>query len=138
MVMMTFRDARLLVAAGATTAAIRVALWTVPFRAVRAAVSRLAASRPRRSDDHGTLERIIWSVHVASRFVPRATCLTQSLAAEILLKRHGYHAELRLGVAREGEQFDAHAWVESNGRVVIGNIDLSRYTAMHADSTRTT
>jgi hypothetical protein len=114
-----------------TTAGVRLGLWLLPFRVLNRAVARLA--RPARALTRQPLERVIWSVHVASRFVPRATCLTQSLAAQILLARRGYPAALRLGVAREAGQFDAHAWLESNGRVVIGNADLWRYTPMTAD-----
>jgi hypothetical protein len=126
----TVRDFRLLTAATAATLAIRIALWMLPFRVVRAAAARLIVPRCDISDPRPAVERIVWSVNVASRFIPRASCLTQSLAAQILLARHGYPAELRLGVAREGARFDAHAWVESDGRVVIGNANLWRYTLM--------
>ena len=129
---MTFRDARLLAAAAPTTTLVRLALWTLPFRTVRTAVARMAAPA-KITVNRPPLDRIIWSIHVASRFVPHATCLTQSLTAQILLARHGYPAELRLGVARDAGQFEAHAWVESNGRVVIGQADLHRYTPMVAD-----
>jgi hypothetical protein len=39
-------------------------------------------------------------------------------------------AELRLGIARDGGRLDAHAWLESEGRVVIGNAELWRYAAV--------
>jgi hypothetical protein len=129
---MTFRDARLLAAAAPATALVRLALWALPFRTVRNAVARVAApanitvTRP-------PLDRIVWSIHVAARFIPRASCLTQSLTAQILLVRYGYPAVVRLGVARDAGQFEAHAWVESDGRVVIGEADLHRYTPMVAD-----
>ena len=127
---MRVHDAALLVMAAATTAAVRAGLWVLPFRTVRGLAARLAMAAPAGSRNQRPLDRVVWAVLVASRFVPRATCLTQSLAAQILLARHGYPAELRLGVAREAGRFDAHAWVESNGRVVIGNADLARYTPM--------
>jgi len=38
------------------------------------------------------LEALIWTVRAAARFVPRATCLTQVLAAQILLARRGVEA----------------------------------------------
>lgn len=127
---MTFRDARLLSAAAMTTAAVRLGLWLLPFRMVRSAVTRVATSSRNRRVDRQPLDRLVWAVTVAARFIPRATCLTQSLAAQVLLSRHGHPAELRLGVARDAGQFDAHAWVESGGRVVIGNTDISRYTPL--------
>jgi hypothetical protein len=77
-------------------------------------------------------ERIAWAVRVASRGLPAATCLSQALAVRALLLRQGYPAQLRIGVAKgETGQLDAHAWVESEGRIVIGGAqDLSRYTPL--------
>ncbi len=56
----------------------------------------------------------------------------------ILLTRpflQGLPAELCIGVAKEGgNRLAAHAWVMSDGRVVIGGSpeDLSRYTRLTA------
>jgi hypothetical protein len=43
---------------------------------------------------------------------------------QILLQQQGYPASLQIGVAkgRDG-QLEAHAWVESQGQVVIGNLE---------------
>jgi hypothetical protein len=49
--------------------------------------------------------------------------LTQALAAQVLLERHGYPTVVHLGVTRADERQDgffAHAWLESNGSVVVG------------------
>jgi hypothetical protein len=63
-----------------------------------------------------------------SQFVPKATCLTQAIAALILLNLKNYPATLRIGVARNNEgRFEAHAWVESDGNVVIGGSKTSLY-----------
>lgn len=124
---MTLRKACLLAVATLTAALVRLGLWVLPYRAVHKSVARLTRRAGTARARH-SVEHIVWAVRVASRFIPRATCLTQSLAAQVLLTRHGYPAELCLGVAREDGQFDAHAWVESNGRVVIGDVDLRRYT----------
>ena len=82
--------------------------------------------------DQPSASRIVWAVRVASRYVPAATCLPQALAVRILLKQQGYPARLHIGVAKvESAQLEAHAWVESQGRVVVGNLDdLSCYTPL--------
>jgi hypothetical protein len=82
--------------------------------------------------DQPSADRIAWAVSVASRYVPAATCLPQALAVRMLLQQQGYPARLHIGVAKgEGGQLEAHAWVESEGRVVVGNSqDLSRYTPL--------
>jgi hypothetical protein len=42
-------------------------------------------------------------------------CLSVSLALWWLLARQGIASDLRLGVRKEGEKFEAHAWVECGG-----------------------
>ena len=119
---------KLLVAQAALlVVAIRLALWTVPFRVVRSRAAQLvvgASTRPDRS-------RIVWAVSGVSRFVPRASCLTQALAAEILLRSNGYPASIQIGVSKGSTgQLEAHAWVESQGSVLIGNHKLERFTSL--------
>jgi hypothetical protein len=41
-----------------------------------------------------------------------------------LLARRGYLADLRIGVIKaDSGQLEAHAWVESEGQVIIGGSD---------------
>ncbi len=105
----------------------RLGLDWLPFRHVRALVT--FAGRPSRPPGSGpSIERVAAAVTIVSRYVPRATCLTQALAAELLLRRAGYPVYLRLGAARgPDERFEAHAWVECDGRVVIGGA-IERYS----------
>jgi hypothetical protein len=63
----------------------------------------------------------VWAVRLASRYVPRATCLVQALATQSLLGRNGHAGEVHIGVALDPKLgFRAHAWVESRGEVLIG------------------
>ena len=77
-------------------------------------------------------DRIVWAVVVASRYVPKSTCLTQALTAQVLLAQRGFPAQLHIGVAKQGEDkpLEAHAWVESEGRIVIGGSGLGHYTRL--------
>jgi hypothetical protein len=43
------------------------------------------------------------------------TCLEESIALWWLLGRQGITTELRIGVRKESEKFEAHAWVERDG-----------------------
>jgi hypothetical protein len=43
------------------------------------------------------------------------TCLDESLALWWLLGRQGVRSDLRIGVRKDGEKFEAHAWVERDG-----------------------
>lgn len=67
-----------------------------------------------------------------SPYIPGATCLTEALAALTLLGHFGYPASLRFGIARqEGGQLAAHAWVETEGKIVMGKLlNLSRYAML--------
>jgi len=76
--------------------------------------------------------QIIRAVKASSRFVPRATCLTQAMAARKMLLNHGYNANLRIGVLREDDDLKAHAWLEKDGRVLIGG-SVCEYQALKMD-----
>jgi len=64
--------------------------------------------------------RLVWAVRAASRRIPAASCLTQSLALHCLLARAGHRSEIRIGVAKNAEAgFQAHAWVEYAGQPLL-------------------
>jgi hypothetical protein len=110
--------------------AARLALWALPFNVAR----RLFARSARQSRaPYPTTERIGWAISVAKGFVPKGNCLPQALAAESLLTRGGYPVELRIGVAKTLDgRLEAHAWVESGGRLVVGDLTqgLAAYTPL--------
>jgi hypothetical protein len=121
-------DQRLLVTAALLQVAIRLGLVVLPYRRLRGLVDRLARVSPRHRLAHPSPERIAWAVTQASRAVPGAACLTQALAARVLLERRGHAAQVRVGVMRAaGSGLLAHAWVESEGHIVLGGTDLGRY-----------
>jgi len=125
-------DRRLLVTAALLQAAIRLGLTLLPYRKLRGLVDRLARVSPHRHlAPPASPERIAWAVTRASRAVPGATCLTQALAAKVLLERRGHPARVRVGIGRaEGAPLLAHAWVECEGRIVLGGTDLTQYTPL--------
>ena len=43
-----------------------------------------------------------------------ANCLEESLVLWMLLRRHGFAANLKIGARKEAGRFEAHAWVELN------------------------
>jgi hypothetical protein len=77
-------------------------------------------ARIRRTPDALSSDRIAWAANAVDTRLPRSTCLTRAMAASLLLTLHGHPTTLRLGVAREDGELAAHAWLESNGRIVIG------------------
>lgn len=110
---------------------IRLALWLLPSRAVVAAARRIAADAPRSRAPGVDPAAITWAVQAAAARVPRASCLTQALAARLLLLRHGFEAELCVGVARDAAgAFRAHAWLEHAGAVIIGGDQSLSFTRL--------
>jgi hypothetical protein len=76
-------------------------------------------------------------VQVACRMVRAAlrysfaqyTCLEESLTLWYLLRKQGISACLRIGVRKENEQFEAHAWVELRGEALNQPEELHRHYA---------
>ncbi len=58
------------------------------------------------------------------------SCLRQALLLHVLLARKGIASDLKIGVrAGEAGGVDAHAWVERDGRVLIGGEHASQQYA---------
>ena len=112
---------------------VRLSLWLLPFQIVRRVLARLMKPLVGASDHRRRSRKsIVWAVEAAGRGAPMVrTCLTQALTAQVLLTRSGYPALLRIGVVRgmDGE-LEAHAWVESEGEVMIGGQELTRYVPL--------
>jgi hypothetical protein len=47
-----------------------------------------------------------------------------------MLERTGEHPEIHLGVATDRGSFEAHAWLELNGRALVGDHELDRYARL--------
>jgi len=124
----------LLLRATILLAAIRLGLSALPFASLRNMLARLATTGSRTENQPGGAagQRMVWAVETASRQFPAiGTCLTQALAAHVLLARRGYDSNLRIGVARNSQgKFVAHAWLEKDGAVLIGGAWHKNYAPM--------
>jgi Transglutaminase-like superfamily len=110
-------ERRLILQSFLVVPAVRLGLWLLPFRVVH----RLVRDRRVSGRTAVSAERIVWAVTAAAARVPRATCLTQALAASVLLPRYGHDATLRVGVAKDEDgRLRAHAWLESGGVTILG------------------
>jgi hypothetical protein len=126
-------DRQLLIQVLLLMSAIRLGLWLLPFRILRRWLNRL--SHPQPGLRTVTIERVVWAVEVVSHFMPGGVmCLARALTTQILLSWQGYLTQLRIGVAKtQAGQLEAHAWVESQGQIIIGELaDLARFTPLPA------
>ena len=130
-------EQRLIVAAAGILAATRVGLWVLPFRWVRGAMDAVGNRHRARDGGGPSIERIVWAVGAVDRLVPRTTCLVRALATQTLLARRGHASQLRLGVAGgAGRTFEAHAWLERDGQILIGGPLEARYVPLPVDPQR--
>ena len=138
-------------------ALVRVGLWTASLTALQVLVSRLGRGRysapipahaARAAAERGVEEpaeepqvlvageeraerEAAWAVRSSARLVVGATCLTQALALQVLLGRGGLGSRLCLGARKNaGGKFEAHAWVERNGQVLIGGEECATWTPL--------
>src|SRR5690348_10212576 len=81
-----------LVVAAPLVAVIRIGLWILPGSAVVRFVGRMRRrSRSTSSLPITRTSTVIWAVEVVARRIPHATCLTQAIAAKLLLDFLGDH-----------------------------------------------
>ena len=109
--------------------AVRVGLWLLPVRTIGRLLSRLTGNQ-RGLGDPLVPDRVARAVQRVSRVVPGATCLTQALAAQVLLERRGLPTRLRIGIRDRSQAMQAHAWLESGGMTVIGGAPSGEWTPL--------
>jgi hypothetical protein len=71
-------------------------------------------------------EAIGWAVAAVGSRSPARTCLIEALTADAMLRRRQYESVLQLGVRKTEDRLrplDGHAWVESNGVIIVGVIE---------------
>jgi hypothetical protein len=120
---------RLLIEAAASTTVVWVALRVLPFLTVQRLLDRWVALpivRRQGPASPDVVPSVKWAMMTAASSFPPATCLVQALATSVMLRRRGLACRLQLGVrTREGAggaRIEAHAWVECNGRIAIGDV----------------
>ncbi len=98
---------------------VRLGLGILRYNRLRRMIRQTAVEPP---DE--LLDMLGWCIPKAARFVWRASCLTQALSMQIMLARKGYFVEMRIGARRDTHGvFQAHAWLLSKGRVVLGGTE---------------
>ena len=108
-------------------------LHLIPFRFFKS----LFSGSPRRSGkgvvpDRSLYLNIGWAVSAAAGRLPGThRCLPQALAAQMLLRWYGAPSRIRIGVAKDSfDRFQAHAWLESGGKIVVGGQGVKQYVPL--------
>ncbi len=89
------------------------------FQATQIALQKIIRNPlPEQNPDHVS-RRIALTAHMVNAAdrhgVFHASCLAKSLTLWWLLGRQGIDARLRIGIRKEKDNFEAHAWVEREG-----------------------
>ncbi|MDI6724002.1 MAG: lasso peptide biosynthesis B2 protein [Methanobacterium sp.] len=105
---------------------VRIMLWILPFSFIQKITRRLTdVSEDMMSEI--SIEKLTWAIRVMSIYTPGATCLTRAIAAQILLARYNYSSSIKIGVSKNDEEFEAHAWLEKDGGIILGESE-TQYT----------
>ncbi|OFV94540.1 MAG: hypothetical protein A3H28_11795 [Acidobacteria bacterium RIFCSPLOWO2_02_FULL_61_28] len=114
--------------------AVRCGLKLLPFKTVMAlfagkqSLDALDGKRVR--SDRIRPDRLAYLVEVAScHHFLKPTCLEKALLLIRILRQRGLEADLRIGTAKTDGRFEAHAWVEHRGQVLLGG-PVERYSPL--------
>jgi len=80
----------------------------------------------------GSPASVRWAVLTAATYLPGTyDCLDRALTGSTLLVANDQPHRLRFGVDTRSDTFEAHAWIESNGDVLLGDVDdFGRFRAL--------
>lgn len=112
---------------------IRIMLWMFHFSTVQNRVQKIACNYNSTPKNTITMNRLRIMIMATSRYVPRATCLVQALAGYILFSKYGYSTSIKIGVLTENGEFEAHAWLEHDEKVVLGESEKNFRTILGID-----
>lgn len=108
---------------------IRFSFYFFSFKSIYQFLKNRKLRNNKVQEKSGEYKIILESIQKAGRYIPGCTCLIKALAAQYLLREQGYDSQLQIGVLKDQQQsLKAHAWLEMDGKVVIGeNGGLSHY-----------
>jgi hypothetical protein len=120
-------ETRLALAAWMVVPAVRIAVAVLPFRFVHRLGTRTSGHAPSAAIAPDQIAR---AVHDVARRLPATTCLTEVIAAAYLSARYGHPVAVRLGVGKSEGRVIAHAWLESEGRPILGEPEPGTFVAL--------
>jgi len=103
---------------------IKLALCLLPYQKVVHNVDRWANSfTTLKSRAVCSAETICSLTDKCANSIPlRLLCLPRAFTGYVQCRRNGYKVELKIGIRRSSDEgFVAHAWIELNGIILIGN-----------------
>lgn len=114
------RDAqKLFLRAMVTLPVVALSLRWRGYRATQATLQKSISSGIPELDPELATKHLTLTAHMVNAAdrhgLVHPSCLAKSMALWWLLGRQGISSELRVGIQKENEKFQAHAWVERDG-----------------------
>jgi hypothetical protein len=77
-------------------------------------------------------DKIRWAVDAITNKIPfTKNCLVKSIVIHILFLNSGYESKINFGIMKNNnEKLNAHAWIESEGKIFSSEEGLYNYTLM--------
>ena len=132
-------DKSLLVKAFLLIACVRIAFLLLRFTRTKGLLDRFQKRPiPRLVAQRQRSDRIARMVEIASHMIPKGRhCLTRAMVLELFLRRRGYDAHVKIGVARDDSgKLIAHAWLHCDGVVLIGSHGAANYVEVSPPPSR--
>jgi hypothetical protein len=126
---LTAADCRLLVCVALIETLARTSLVCTSIPTVRKSLARFrrcAIAFGGEVPEH----RVIWAIEASGRR-RSSTCLTRALAAELLLPVDR-RLTMVVGIATSQGSLSSHAWVERDGKVLVGGAESVQYLPLIA------
>ncbi len=121
------KDRRVLFSAGLAIVFVKAGLRLMGFARFRGFYARVLGENHRKQEVQDT-ERQVWAVKTAAAYLG-ASCLPQALALKFLL-RFDSSSNIVIGVLRQEGRFEAHAWVEKQGSVLLGELPGQHFSRL--------
>ncbi|KQS33661.1 lasso peptide biosynthesis B2 protein [Dyadobacter sp. Leaf189] len=101
---------------------VKAGLSLLPFATFRKLFHRLTSTKTVEEKSKAEIDQVVWAVDTAANLLPiELLCLPRALATKFLLRKI---PALTLEIGFEinpAKSFEAHAWVERNGHIIIGD-----------------
>ncbi len=125
-------DSRLLLAAALLLPVIAIALRIKGYEWTKRGLNNRVPATPIPNHRKSPTELARLVAIAANKSPYRANCLKKALLLWWLLARRGIASEIQLGINRDDNEFNAHAWVTLNGQILLDTDDVEkRYTVLN-------
>ncbi|WP_159470698.1 lasso peptide biosynthesis B2 protein [Dyadobacter sp. 3J3] len=108
--------------AGFVLVVIKMGLAILPFSTFRKLFYRISKSEIKKNLNSQQISEVVWAVNTAANVIPlELVCLPRALATKYLLRKVP-SLSLEIGIEiNPAKAFEAHAWVERGGEIIIGD-----------------